>query len=218
VGTGALARPSRAQLGSLPDSSEQPVLFVRAQPRLVFYEPRCSGGDGARPRPSEPSSAAACGHSDSWFAVAKTMTDNAANPVPTGVRAIAALFALCAIYLAIAGTVMLLRPGAIPMSAGAPLLFGLELSGPYMFLLMAIVGGGVAWGLVELNNIVRHAAALIAIAGIVMLVPSVSAATVMVQPKALAFGGLGIIVRVMVAWYLSRREVADRFKAPPGTK
>lgn len=87
-----------------------------------------------------------------------------------------------------------------------------------MFLLMAIVGGGVAWGLVKLNNIVRRAAVLIAIAGIVMLVPSVSAATVMVQPKALAFGGLGIIVRVMVAWYLSRGEVADRFTAPPGTR
>jgi uncharacterized membrane protein YjjB (DUF3815 family) len=87
-----------------------------------------------------------------------------------------------------------------------------------MFLLMAIVGGGVAWGLVELNNIVRHAAVLIAIAGIVMLVPSVSAATAMVQPKALAFGGLGMIVRVMVAWYLSRGEVADRFKAPPATR
>jgi len=37
--------------------------------------------------------------------------------------------------------------------------------------------------LLELNNIVRHAAMLIAIAGIVMLVPSVSAATVMVQQK-----------------------------------
>jgi len=45
-----------------------------------------------------------------------------------------------------------------------------------------------------------------------MLVPSVSAATVMVQPKALVFGGIGIIVRVMVAWYLSRREVADTFR------
>jgi hypothetical protein len=112
---------------------------------------------------------------------------------------------------------MLLRPGTVAMSVGAPLLFGLELSGPYMFLLTAGVGGGVAWGLVELNNIVRHAAVLIAIAGIVMLVPSVSAAAVMVQPKALAFGGLGIIVRVMVAWYLSRGEVADQFKAPPRT-
>jgi ammonia channel protein AmtB len=82
---------------------------------------------------------------------------------------------------------------------------------------MAVVGGGVAWGLVELNNIARHAALLIAITGIVMLVPSVSAATVMVQPKALAFGGVGIIVRVIVAWFLSRREIADQFKAPPTT-
>lgn len=140
------------------------------------------------------------------------MKDTAANPPPNGVRAIAALFALSAIYLSIAAGLILVSPGAIAMSAGAPLLFGLELAGPYMFLLMAVVGGGVAWGLLELNNIVRHAALLIAITGIVMLVPSVSAATVMVQPKALALGGLGIIVRVMVAWYLSRGEIAGQFK------
>ena len=139
------------------------------------------------------------------------------GPVPNGVRAIAALFALCGTYLAVAGVLMLVRPGAISMSAGAPLLFGLELAGPYMFLLMALLGGGVAWGLLQLNNIIRHLALLIAIAGIVMLVPPVSAATAMARPKALAFGGLGIIVRVMVAWYLSRGEVADQFKAPPRT-
>lgn len=140
------------------------------------------------------------------------MPSNPANPLPNGVRAIAALFALCGIYLAITGALMLVSPGTISMSAGAPLLFGLELSGPYMFLLTAAMGGGITWGLLKLNNIVRHAALLIAIAGIVMLVPSVSAATVMVQPKALAFGGFGIIVRVMVAWYLSRGEVADAFR------
>ncbi|MFI5118549.1 MAG: hypothetical protein ACHP8B_17815 [Terriglobales bacterium] len=144
------------------------------------------------------------------------MTDPTPNPPPSGVRAIAALFALCAIYLGIAGGLMLVRPGLVPLAAGAPLLFGLELAGPYMFLLSAVVGAGVAWGLLDLNNIIRHAATLVAIAGIVMLVPPVSAAAVMVQPKALAFGGLGIIVRVMVAWYLSRGHIADQFKAPPG--
>ena len=123
----------------------------------------------------------------------------------------AALFFFCAIYLAIAGVSMLLRPGKISLSAGAPLLFGLELAGPYMFLLAAFVGGGVAWGLIELNHLVRHAAILIAITGIVMLVPSISAATATTQPKALAFGGLGIIVRVIVAWSLSREEVAEAF-------
>ncbi len=141
------------------------------------------------------------------------MPDNLANPAPNGVRAIAALCALCAIYLGIVAALMLLRPGTVSMSAGAPLLFGLELAGPYMFLLMAVAAGGVAWGLVRLHNLVRHAAQLIAITGIVMLVPSVSAATVIVQPKALAFGGLGIIVRVMVVWYLSRVEIVEQFQA-----
>lgn len=133
------------------------------------------------------------------------------TPALAGVRAIAALFAGCGVYLAAAALIMLARPGLLGMSAGAPLLFGLELAGPYMFLLMAAVGGAIAWGLMKRYNIVRHAAILIAIAGVVMLVPSVSAAAVMVQPKALTFGGLGIIVRVMVAWYLSQAHVAEEF-------
>ena len=136
------------------------------------------------------------------------------NPQPTGVRAIAALFALCGIYLAFASLVMLARPGAISMTVGAPLLFGLELAGPFMFLLIAIAAGGIAWGLVRLNNIVRHAAILAACAGIVMLIPSVSGAVVAVQLKGLVFGGLGIIVRVMVAWYLSQGHIAEQFKTP----
>ena len=142
------------------------------------------------------------------------MTSQSSNPLPAGVRAIAALFALCGLYLAILGALMLARPGTVPMSAAAPLLFGLELAGPYMFLLMALVGGAVAWGLVKLNNITRHVAMLIAITGIVMLVPSVSGATVMVNTRALIYGGLGIIVRVIVAWYLARGEVADQFHKP----
>jgi hypothetical protein len=142
------------------------------------------------------------------------MISQSSNPLPAGVRAIAALFALCAFYLTILAVLMLARPGAVPMSAGAPLLFGLEQAGPYMFLLMSFVGGAVAWGLIRRNNITRHVAMLIAIAGIVMLAPSVSAATIMVNGKALIVGGIGIIVRVIVAWYLSRGEVADQFHKP----
>jgi len=145
------------------------------------------------------------------------VTDPDSNPIPAGVRAIAGLFALCGLYLGVAGLLMLLRPGSISMVVGAPLLFGLELSGPYMFLLMALVGAGIAWGLMRRINLVRHVALIIAIAGVVMLVPSVSAATVMVQPGALIRGGLGIIVRVIVAWYLSQGHIADQFKAPPRT-
>ena len=145
------------------------------------------------------------------------MADNAANPIPSGVRAIAALFALSGIYLGVIGLLMLVRPGLIGMSAGAPLLLGLELSGPYMFLLMAAVGAGVAWGLLALKNVVRRLAIMTAIAGIVMLVPPVSAAATMIEPKALATAGLGIIVRVIVVWYLSQRSVSGKFKVPPRT-
>jgi hypothetical protein len=133
------------------------------------------------------------------------------NPLPTGVRAIATLFALCGLYLAVLGLLMLARPGLIGMAMGAPLLFGLELAGPYMFLVMAFVSGGIAFGLARRINLVRHAAILAAAAGIVMLVPSVSAAVVMVEPATLAWGGLGIVVRVIIAWYLSRAEVAAEF-------
>jgi len=132
--------------------------------------------------------------------------------MPSGVRAIAALFVLCGIYLAITGLLMLARPGAISMVAGAPLLFGLEVAGPYMFLIVAAAAGGIAWGLMRLNNIMRHAAILAACAGIVMLVPSVSGAVVAVRLKGLAFGGLGIVIRVVVAWYLSQAHIADQFK------
>jgi len=143
------------------------------------------------------------------------MTNQATHPVPAGVRAIAALFGVCGMYLGIVGLLMLARPGLVGMAAGAPLLFGLELAGPYMFLLMAVAGGGIAWGLFKLNNLARHGAILIAIAGVVMLVPSVSGAMVMLQARALVFGGVGIVVRVMVAWYLSQGHVAEQFKSPP---
>ena len=63
-----------------------------------------------------------------------SMTHSARGTLPAGVRASAMLFGLCGIHLGIAGLLMLLRPGVIPLAVGAPLLFGLELS-PYMFLL-----------------------------------------------------------------------------------
>jgi Na+/phosphate symporter len=140
------------------------------------------------------------------------MTESTANPLPNGIRAIAALFILCGLYLAILAAIMFASPGTISMTAAAPLLFGLELAGPYMFLLMALAGGAVAFGLLKRNNITRHIAMLIAITGIVMLVPPVSAATVTANAKSLVFGGLGIIVRVIVAWYLARADVVEEFR------
>ena len=129
---------------------------------------------------------------------------------PTGVAAIATLFFLAATYLGLIGLLMLVSPGTASMALGAPLLSGLELAGPYMFLLMAGVGVLIGWGLLRLNNWARRAAIAVGFIGVVMLVPAVSAAAVDFRAS-LLWGGLGIIVRVIIVWYLYQEPVKRAF-------
>ena len=133
-------------------------------------------------------------------------------PRPAGVTAIAALFLLVGMYLAGVGLLMLLFPGRVGMMAGAALLNGLELSGAYMFLLTGGLAGIIAAGLWRLNNWARRAAAAVAILGVVMLIPAVSGAVAGGQLAALAWRGLGVMVRVMVAWYLWQVPVVEAFR------
>lgn len=106
---------------------------------------------------------------------------------------------------------MLGSPGSVAMALGAPLLGGLELAGPYMFLLTGAVGAAIGGGLLRLNNWARWAAILVAIMGVVMLVPSVSSAVVGFEIQSLAVGGAGVILRVMIVWYLFQAPVAEQF-------
>jgi len=133
---------------------------------------------------------------------------------PASVTAIATLFASAAAYLILAGLIMLLRPGAISMASGAALLGGLETWGPYMFLLAGFAGIIVAFGLFRLNNLARRTAALLAIAGIVLLVPRVSGAVVSFHFQTLFWSGLGIMVRVVIAFYLYQEPVRAVFEEP----
>jgi hypothetical protein len=130
---------------------------------------------------------------------------------PTGVTAIAIVFFLSAAYLGLLGAVMLVSPGAASMALGAPLLNGLELAGPYMFLLMAGVGVLLGWGLLRLNNWARRTAMVVAFVGVVMLVPSVSTAAVDFSAS-LLWAGLGVIVRVIIVWYLYQEPAAEAFE------
>jgi len=122
---------------------------------------------------------------------------------PTGVTAIAILFFLVGTYLCGIGATMLVSPGTLSMRIGAPLLHGLELAGPFMFLLVGAVAALIGWGLLRLNNWARRAALLVAMLGVAMLVPSVSAAASDFGWP-LAWGGLGIMVRAAIAWYLAQ--------------
>lgn len=133
---------------------------------------------------------------------------------PTGVTVISVLFFVVSSYLIAIGGAMLLSPGSVGMRLGAPLLGGLELAGPYMFLLTGGVAALLGFGLLALNNWARRAAALVAIAGVVMLVPSVSAAVVTFHGSALVWGGLGVMLRVAVAWYLYQQPTVEAFERP----
>jgi hypothetical protein len=130
---------------------------------------------------------------------------------PGGVAAIALAFTLAAAYLAGVGVLMLLRPGLLSMSAGAFLLHGLETAGPIMFLLAAGAGALIAWGVFGLHPWARRAAAFVALIGVVMLLPAVSSSVVDFRISTLMGNGLGVILRVMIAWYLGQPWTREAF-------
>ncbi len=134
---------------------------------------------------------------------------------PVVVTAIAVIFLLAAGYLATVGLTMLAKPGLLSMAAGADLLGGLETAGPYMFLLMAALGATIGWGLLRLQNLARRVPIVIAMVGFVLLVPAVSSAVIVFNPGKLARSGAGLIVRVMIVFYLYQWPVRELFQTPP---
>ncbi|HEX3738582.1 MAG TPA: hypothetical protein VHV29_02545 [Terriglobales bacterium] len=106
--------------------------------------------------------------------------------------------------------IKLVNPEAFPLSLGAPLLHGLEIDGPYVFLLAAGLGLVVAYGLFRLKNLARRAAIVICVAGMVLLIPKVSADTAEFSPDFFIAGSM-IVVRIMIAWYLWQRWTTEKF-------
>jgi hypothetical protein len=133
---------------------------------------------------------------------------------PAGVTVTAIVFFSAAGYLLAAGLVMVIRPGLLSIEVGWPLLTGLELAGPIVFFLVAGVDAVVGLGLLWLDNWVRWMAILVAALGVLMLFPSLSAAVFGLHFSPLAWGGLGVILRVMIIQYLVRPEVRDVFEKP----
>lgn len=129
---------------------------------------------------------------------------------PPGIVAIAAAFLAASTYLAVLAAVRLADPGAVPLSLAAPLLQGLEIAGPYMFLVGAAIGATVGWGLLRLSNLARRAAIVIAAAGIFFLIPKVSAETGNFSLH-FVFAALAVMVRVMIVWYLWQVWTAEKF-------
>jgi hypothetical protein len=130
---------------------------------------------------------------------------------PAGVTLIAVLFFLAAVYLCVIGSVMLIAPGAISLRSGAPLMFGLELAGPYMAFLIGAAWGLVGWGLLRQSKWARWAAIAAAAAGIGLMVPSVSQAAINLNWPVLLSGGVQVAIRTAALWYLTQVRVAETF-------
>ena len=139
-------------------------------------------------------------------------------PRPIGVSLIATLFLVTATYLIVVGAVMLLSPGSVSMSSGADLLGGLEVAGPYMFWLVAVVATAIGVGLLRLHRWARRLAILAALLGMVLLLPSVSSAVLDFRIAQLIWGGLGVMVRAMIVWYLYQLPVEEAFNREPRTQ
>lgn len=124
--------------------------------------------------------------------------------------AIAVLFLTVSAYLAAIGLLKLVSPDSVSLSQGAAFLHGLELAGPFAFLIAAGVGAAVGVGLLRLSRLARRAAIVIAVAGIVLLIPSVSAQTGEFSWR-FVFAALAVMVRVMIVWYLWQSWTAEKF-------
>jgi hypothetical protein len=132
---------------------------------------------------------------------------------PTGVTVVAGAFLLGAAYLLVVGLIMLVNPELVSFGTGVALLGEYALLGPYVFLFAAALGAVTALGLWRLDNWARWLAILVAIAGVLILVPSVSAAVVFFRIGKLFWGGLGVMTRVMIVQYLLQEPVREAFSA-----
>lgn len=138
---------------------------------------------------------------------------------PEAVTAIAWLFGLSGIYLGAIGLVMLIAPlfsirklfsVETVVRLGRPWLNGMELAGPYAFLISGWFLLFIALELLDLRNWARLAATFVCTWGIFLLIPIVSSAATNFR-WSLLWSGLGIIVRVVVVWYLWQEEVREAF-------
>jgi hypothetical protein len=116
-----------------------------------------------------------------------------------------------ALYLWLLAAIRWIAPGTVSLVAGQHFMYGLELAGPYMMLLLGAGYALIAWGLFRLQNWARWAAMLVIVLGVIPLVPAISMAELGVP---IFWYGFQIAVRVAVGWYLAQApSVLDAFAA-----
>lgn len=127
----------------------------------------------------------------------------------SGLAVIGAMFGIAAVFLFVAGCLIL--RGSVSLSAGAFLLQGLQLWGPSMFFLGSGIVGVVTAGLWIRRNWGRRAASILALALVVGAVPSVSSAVIDFRFAAMAREGVKVLVGIAIYFYLMQPATKELF-------
>jgi hypothetical protein len=101
--------------------------------------------------------------------------------------------------------------GDWPLARGRWLVGALATWGPAAFLLFAMLSGATAWGLWRLRNWGRRLAALLAAAGVAVMLPEIASALADARLLPILRLGVGVLVRLMVLQYLWRGDVREAF-------
>ena len=99
-----------------------------------------------------------------------------------------------------------------PLARGRWLVGGtLATWGAAALLLFAALSGAAAFGLWRLRNWGRRLAALLAAAGVALLVPEIASAVADARLLPILRVGAGVLVRLMILQYLWRSDVRESF-------
>jgi hypothetical protein len=128
---------------------------------------------------------------------------------PLGISLIACAYTLIAAFLLLTGVFAFL--GRLPLAAAAPLLGGLEIMGPFIFLICAAVATVTAVGLLLMKPWARRLASLLCVALLVPAVTAISTAVVDLRLLAIVREALRFIVAIAAFRYLSTESVREQF-------
>jgi hypothetical protein len=127
-----------------------------------------------------------------------------------GVTGIAVIFASAALALAVLAVMTAFA--RLPLAAGAFLVgSGMEIAGPAVFLVFAVLAAITAAGLLRLASWARWLAIGLAAWGMWQAVPAISSAVVDFRVLALLREGIAFIVRGVIVWYLMQGETKETF-------
>jgi hypothetical protein len=136
---------------------------------------------------------------------------NVATERPGGVTTLALIFVAYAIVATIYSALLAL--GRVSMSSGAWLIGGgLEIMGPWIFTLYAVIHAACGIGLWRLQKWALRLSSLLLLWGLFQVIPAISSATADSRVYAVVHEGLQINWRVVTLRYLWLQSTRDYFE------